>query len=217
MAIGHIGATAGTLTSPTGPLVDLANGVPNVDAVIGDHTDQQVLTTARTACSSTENRSKGLRFTRVRLVIDPGKDGVVYKTADFHKPWNIGVTPDAAIQAKIDDLNAQLAPIFNTVIGKLDEGDPARGPVRPRRRAARANRSSATSSQTRSRRRTATDFAITNSGGLRADLTCPTADLAGDFCSAFTPPPFPISRGQVLGGAAVRQHRRSRSRSTAPS
>ena len=43
-----------------------------------------------------------------------------------------------------------------------------------------------------------TDFAITNSGGLRADLTCPTTDLADDFCPAFTPPPFPITRGQVL-------------------
>ena len=45
----------------------------------------------------TENRSKGLRFTRIRIVIGDGKDaGVVYKTADFHKPWNIGVTPDPA-------------------------------------------------------------------------------------------------------------------------
>jgi len=43
-----------------------------------------------------------------------------------------------------------------------------------------------------------TDFAITNSGGLRADLTCPTTDNPSDFCPAYTPPPFPISRGQVL-------------------
>ena len=66
----------------------------------------------------TENRSKGLRFTRVRLVIGPGKEGVVYKTADFHKPFDIGVTPNAPIQAKIDALQAQLAPIFNTVVGQ---------------------------------------------------------------------------------------------------
>ncbi len=43
------------------------------------------------------------------------------------------------------------------------------------------------------------EFAITNSGGLRADLTCPTTDNPDDFCPAFTPPPFPITRGQVLG------------------
>jgi 2',3'-cyclic-nucleotide 2'-phosphodiesterase (5'-nucleotidase family) len=43
------------------------------------------------------------------------------------------------------------------------------------------------------------EFAITNSGGLRADLTCPTTDNPDDFCPAFTPPPYPITRGQVLG------------------
>ena len=43
-----------------------------------------------------------------------------------------------------------------------------------------------------------TDFAITNSGGLRADLTCPTTDIPGDFCPPYTPPPYPITRGQVL-------------------
>ena len=43
------------------------------------------------------------------------------------------------------------------------------------------------------------DFAITNSGGLRADLTCPTTDIATDFCPPYTtPPPFPITRGQIL-------------------
>jgi 2',3'-cyclic-nucleotide 2'-phosphodiesterase (5'-nucleotidase family) len=42
------------------------------------------------------------------------------------------------------------------------------------------------------------EFAITNSGGLRADLTCPTTDSPDDFCPAYTPPPFPITRGQVL-------------------
>jgi 2',3'-cyclic-nucleotide 2'-phosphodiesterase (5'-nucleotidase family) len=42
-------------------------------------------------------------------------------------------------------------------------------------------------------------FALTNSGGLRADLTCPTTDNPDDFCPAYTPPPFPITRGSVLG------------------
>jgi 2',3'-cyclic-nucleotide 2'-phosphodiesterase (5'-nucleotidase family) len=42
------------------------------------------------------------------------------------------------------------------------------------------------------------DFAITNSGGLRSELTCPTTDSTSDFCPAYTPPPFPITLGQVL-------------------
>ena len=125
VAIGHLGATEGTLTAPIGPLMDLANGVSNVDVVIGDHTDQQALTKTAGGVLVTENRSKGLRFTRVRIVIGDGKDGVVYKTADFHKPWDIGVTPDPAIQAVITDLIAQLAPIFNTLVGKSTVGHPA--------------------------------------------------------------------------------------------
>jgi 2',3'-cyclic-nucleotide 2'-phosphodiesterase (5'-nucleotidase family) len=44
-----------------------------------------------------------------------------------------------------------------------------------------------------------TDFAITNAGGLRANLTCPAVDIPGDFCPPFTPGLYPITRGQVLG------------------
>src|SRR5262249_55162385 len=92
IAIGNLGATAGTLTAPTGPVVALADNVQKVSAVIGDHTDFQVLATRPNGVLVTENRSKGIRFTRVRLVFGPGSDGIVYKTADFHKPWDIGVT-----------------------------------------------------------------------------------------------------------------------------
>src|SRR5262249_24218218 len=39
------GATSGTLSNPSGPLVNLADKVVNVDAVLGDHTDVQVIAT----------------------------------------------------------------------------------------------------------------------------------------------------------------------------
>ncbi len=42
------------------------------------------------------------------------------------------------------------------------------------------------------------DFALTNSGGIRANLTCPIVDIPSDFCPAYTPPPFPITRGQLF-------------------
>jgi len=200
VAMGHLGATAGTLTAPTGPLVDLADQVRNVDAVIGDHTDQQVLTTRPNGVLTTENRSKGIRFTRVRLVIGPGKEGVVYKTADFHKPWDIGVTPDADIQAKIDALNAQLAPILNTVIGTSTRFIPradACGNSLGRTCESLVG-DVVTDSMRDKYSPIGIEFAITNSGGLRSDLTCPTSDISGDFCPAYTPPPFPITRGQVL-------------------
>jgi 2',3'-cyclic-nucleotide 2'-phosphodiesterase (5'-nucleotidase family) len=200
VAIGHLGATAGTLTSPMGPLVDLADNVQNVDAVIGDHTDVQVLTTRPNGVLVTENRSKGIRFTRVRLVIDTSSKAVVYKTADFHKPWDIGITPDPAIQAKIDALNAQLGPILNTVIGSstkfIPRADQCGGSTG---RTCESLVGNVVADAMRVQYApTGVQFSITNSGGLRADLTCPTTDNPSDFCPAYTPPPFPITRGQVL-------------------
>jgi 2',3'-cyclic-nucleotide 2'-phosphodiesterase (5'-nucleotidase family) len=43
-----------------------------------------------------------------------------------------------------------------------------------------------------------TDFAITNSGGLRDALTCPAAGGGSGFCPAATQPPYLITRGQVF-------------------
>jgi 2',3'-cyclic-nucleotide 2'-phosphodiesterase (5'-nucleotidase family) len=120
VVMGHDGAIAGTISNPTGPLFSLSDNVTGVDVVIGDHTDFQVVSRRPNGVLTTENRSKGLRFTRVRLVIDPSTKSVVYSTADFHKPWNIGVTPDPTIQARIDDLNNQLKPIFTGSSASLD-------------------------------------------------------------------------------------------------
>ena len=200
VAIGHLGATAGTPAAPTGPLVDLADNVVGVDAVIGDHTDFQFVSTRPNGVLVTENKSKGVRFSRLRLTIDPSSGKVVYKTADFHKPWDIGVTPDPQIQARINALNAQLAPILGTTIGSATKFIP------------RSDQCGETTGRTceslvgnvvaDSMRATyssiGVQFAITNSGGLRADLTCPTSDNPDDFCPAYTPPPYPITRGQVL-------------------
>ena len=135
--MGHLGATAGSLTAPTGPAVDLADapGIQRLDAVVADHTDQQALSFRPNGVLLTENRSKGLRFTRLRLVADPDQNKVVYKTADFHRPWNIGVTPDPAIQARINQLNAQLAPILGTADRNVGRGRASRRQVRTTRRA----------------------------------------------------------------------------------
>jgi len=197
VAFGHLGATSGTINSPTGPLIDLADGVQNVDVVIGDHSDFQVLTTRPNGVLVTENRSKGSRFTRVRLVLDPSTKSVIYKTADYHRPWDIGITADPDIQARIDDLNAQMAPILSVVIGSSTVFIPRTDSCG--NTAGRTCESLVGNVTADAMRNTyGTDFAITNSGGLRAALTCPTTNDPFDFCPPYTPPPYPISRGQVL-------------------
>ena len=201
VVMGHDGATAGTLTAPTGPLVDLANQLTGVDVLIGDHTDFQVLATVN-GILVVENRSKGVRFTRVRLIVDTNTKEVVYKTADFHKPWALGVTPDPAIQARIDALNAIISPILDDVVGSSSRFIPRADACG--NSAGRTCESLVGNVVTDSLRTAfpttspAVDFAITNSGGLRADLTCPTTDSPTDFCPPYTPPPYPITKGQVV-------------------
>ncbi len=200
IVIGHDGATAGTLTSPTGPLIDLADQLTGVDAVIGDHTNFQVLTTRPNGTLVTENLSKGVRFTRLRLVLDASTKTVVYKSADFHKPWTIGVTPDPAIQARIDDLNAQLTPILGRVIGSSTV-EILRADVcgRVDGRLCESLVGDTTTDAMRAKYAPiGVEFAITNSGGLRDALTCPPAGGGAGLCPAYTPPPYLITRGQVL-------------------
>jgi 2',3'-cyclic-nucleotide 2'-phosphodiesterase (5'-nucleotidase family) len=203
IAVGHLGGDGGTVTSPNlnSPLMQFASGLNGVDAVIGGHTHTQYIT-SQGGKLIVENLNYGLRFTRIRLVVDTNTKAVIYKTADFHKPWNIGVTPDPAIQAMIDELNIQLAPILNPLVGESTR-------VIPRADACGNSNGRTCESLVGDltadalRVTTGTDFAITNSGGLRANLTCPTTDNPSDYCPAdlypFPAGLYPITRGQVLG------------------
>ncbi len=197
VAVGHIGGDGTDVFNPTGTLVNLADSLSGVDAVLGGHTHAQYLTYRPDGKLVAESPNSGQRFTRIRLTVDTSTKSVIYRTADHHKPWDIGVTADPEIQAMIDDLSAQLAPIFNTVIGSSSVRIPrADSCGRADGRLCESLIGDLTADALRTTY--GTDFAITNSGGLRADLTCPSSDLANDFCPPFTPPPYPITRGQVL-------------------
>ena len=197
IAVGHMGGDGTGVFNPTGALVDLANSLTGVDAVLGGHTHSEYITYLSNGTLVTEVPNAGLLFNRIRLTIDTNMKGVIYKTADYHKPWDIGVTPDPTIQAKIDQLNTLLAPLLSVVIGNSTRFIPRADACG--RSDGRLCESLIGNVTTDALRKTYnTDFAIENSGGLRADLTCPTTDNLSDFCPAFTPPPYPISRGQVL-------------------
>ena len=114
------------------PLIDLADSLTGVDAVLGGHTHTQYITYPPNGMLVTENPNAGHRFTRIRLTVDTNTKKVIYKTADYHKPWNIGVTPDPAIQAMIDDLNAAAGADLQHGDRQLDGYSPARRFLRPR-------------------------------------------------------------------------------------
>jgi len=200
IVMGHDGAVDGSVTNPTGPLIQLADQLTGVDAVIGDHTNFQVNTVRPNGTLVTENLSKGARFTRVRLVVDSSVGKVVYKTADYHKPWNIGVTPDPTIQADINDLNTQLQPLLGVVEGSSNV-EILRSDVcgRADGRLCESLVGDVTTDAMRTKYTSiGVEFAITNSGGLRDRLTCPAAGGGTGFCPPSSPPPYPITRGQIL-------------------
>lgn len=198
IAITHMGITE--RESGTGPLTDFAQRVNGFDMIIGDHTDFQFEATINGALVI-ENRSKGVTYSTTDIVVEqrPGKGNhrVVSMANQFHTPFATGVTPDPAVEEMLAPFRAEIAPILAEVLGSSTVAVP---------RADSCGRADGRLCESlignvvtdAMRLRYGTDFAITNSGGIRADLTCPTVDLATDSCDPFTPPPHPITRGQTL-------------------
>jgi 2',3'-cyclic-nucleotide 2'-phosphodiesterase (5'-nucleotidase family)/predicted AlkP superfamily phosphohydrolase/phosphomutase len=196
LAVGHEGAWTGTLTNPTGPLIDIIDAAKGIDVAIGGHTDTQVLATRPNGVLMVEDRDKGALFTRIRIVYDDISHTVVYKTADIHHPWNIGVAPDPTIQQEIDALNRSVQPILGTVIGTAGAPIPQSDACgTPNGRTCESLEGDLVTDALRAAY--GTDFALANSGSLRAPLTCPAADLPNDFCGPNVPA-HAITRGQVL-------------------
>jgi 2',3'-cyclic-nucleotide 2'-phosphodiesterase (5'-nucleotidase family) len=194
IALGHMGATGGAITAPTGPVVDVAKQLTGVDVVVADHTDFQVSAVLPTGVLLVENRSKGVMFTRVRVVVDAASGELIYRTADHHRPWVIGVSPDPVIAERLDQLQEELAPTLGQVIGSATKVIPRSDSCGME--TGRTCESLIGDVITDAMRVTyETDFAITNSGGIRADLTCPPE--GGDFCPTGGEP-NQITEGQVL-------------------
>jgi 2',3'-cyclic-nucleotide 2'-phosphodiesterase (5'-nucleotidase family) len=181
--------------NPFGELIDFADSVGGFDVIFGDHTDIEYRGIHGKAVVSM-NRSKGITYSRTTLTVDPQNGRVIDRSVDFVTPTAAAVTPDPAIVAMLQPFRDQLGPIFRTQVGESTVFVP---------RADRCGRGDGRLCEslignviTDAMRLTyGTDFAITNSGGIRADLTCPVEDNPADFCDPYTPPPYPITRGQV--------------------
>jgi 2',3'-cyclic-nucleotide 2'-phosphodiesterase (5'-nucleotidase family) len=178
-----------------GELIDFAEAVnPDlIDVIVGDHTDF-AYSNVHNGIVVVENRSKGATWARINMTVGgPPADAEVV----IEQPLTAAVPPDPAVQELIDDLTAQLAPILGTVIGNSTVAIPRSDSCG--RADGRLCESLIGNYVTDSMRATySTDLAITNSGGLRDALTCPPAGGGNGFCPPSVPPPFPITRGQVL-------------------
>ncbi len=200
--VAHMGVTGFDADgNPTGPLVDLANGVSGFDLILGDHTNVEFVGEIN-GTTVVENRSRGRTYARIDMTVQQGakkKDPstVTSLSVDLVDPVSSAVTPDQAIVDFLEPLRTELEGILGTVIGQSTVFIPRADACG--QSAGRSCESLVGNVVTDSMRdRYGTDFAITNSGGLRADLTCPTVDNPTDFC----PPPdggdHEITAGSVL-------------------
>jgi 2',3'-cyclic-nucleotide 2'-phosphodiesterase (5'-nucleotidase family) len=197
VAITHLGVTGFDADGNAfGPLIDFAQSVGGFDVIFGDHTNVEFSGVINEALV-VENRSKGRTYARVDLTVRPKNGSVLSRSVAFVDPVSTAVIPDPNVVALLDPLRAELRVLLGNVIGESTVFIP---------RADACGRldgrlcESLVGNLTTDAMRTiyGTDFAVTNSGGLRADLTCPLVDSATDFCPPNSPPNFQITDGQVL-------------------
>ena len=194
VAITHLGVT-GINGVAVGPLIDFAEGVNGFDLILGDHTNVEFSGEINDALV-VENRSRGRTYARITITANR-KGEVFAKSVEFVEPVSADVTPDPEIVAFLDPLRAQLSVLLSGVIGqstveilRSDDCGQSSG------RHCESLIGDVVADAMRDRY--STDFAMMNSGGLRADLTCPDPDVGGDFCPAPDGGDLEITDGTVL-------------------
>ncbi len=198
VAITHMGIEGRDATNQAfGPLVDFAEGLSGFQLVVGDHTN--FLYEARiNGALVVENLSKSLSYSRIDLVVRRGTGQVQSITNTFVTPTAAAVTGDPAVTNMLTPYRTALAPILGVQLGDSSVVIPRSDKCgRADGRLCESLLGNVVTDAMLAH--TGATLALTNSGGLRANLTCPAVDSPTDFCPAFTAPPYPITRGQTFG------------------
>jgi len=203
VVIAHMGVTSfDEVGEPVGPIIDLANGVRGVDVIFGDHTGVEYSGVVN-GIQVVENESRGRTYARVTMTAKlsnaTGERRVQVKNvqSEFVDPVSDAVVPDQAIVDYLAPLRAELDVLLSEVVGTSEVFIPRADSCG--QSAGRTCESLVGDVVTDAMRVTYdTDFAVTNSGGLRADLTCPEIDSDTDFCAAQDGAPYDITAGQIL-------------------
>lgn len=197
IAITHMGIEGRDSNNQgVGPLVDFANGLSGFDIVFGDHTNFMYQAEINGALVL-ENLSKGGTYSRTSITVRRGTAALISRSNTFVTPTASAVTPDPAVVAMLAPYRSALAPILGVQLGTSSVVVP---------RADICGRSDGRLCESligdivtdAMMAHTGATLALTNAGGLRANLTCPAVDNPTDFCPAFTTPPYPITRGQTF-------------------
>ncbi len=199
VGVAHMGVeTFDAEGAPAGPIIDLARAVEGVDLLLGDHTDVQWSGTVD-GVPVVESYSRGRSWSRTTITWDPAAGRVTDVAIEHLTADATTIAPDPAVVAMLAPYRAQLIDALGIVEGtasaEILRADACGGET------GRLCPSAIGELITDALRATyGTQIALMNSGGIRADLTCPLDDLATDTCPPVEPGgPIPITFGQVLG------------------
>jgi 5'-nucleotidase len=200
VAITHMGIE--DRVAGTGPLTDFAHAVTGFDVIIGDHTDFQYENTINGALVL-ENKSKSLTYSVTELTVEKrlGKahDRIIATTNEFVTPFVASVTPDPAVATMLAPFRTALAPILSVVVGTSTDPIPRSDSCGTGNGRTCESLIGNVITDAMLAHFPDADFAITNSGGIRANLTCPLTDTPTDFCAAQPNPDLiQITRGQTF-------------------
>ncbi|MGO1061071.1 bifunctional metallophosphatase/5'-nucleotidase [Planococcus sp. FY231025] len=150
-------------TGATGESVALANTVHDeVDIILGahNHAYSDAIVDNKLVV---QGYSYGTAFTDIDLVIDPKTKDIVQKSAEVVTTFHAGIEPDAEVKAMVDGYKATVAPLIDREVGTASEAITKSGD---------ASGESALGNLIADSQRDAmaTDFALMNPGGIRADL-----------------------------------------------
>ncbi len=156
--IGHTPAETDSSRHASGDLARLARGVPGVDLWMGGHSHNYVLDEIGGATVMIPG-SQGQAIGVCDLTVDPVARRVVERSSRIVSTYADEVTPDSTLAARLQVWNASVAAIAATPIGRS-----ARALTRSRDATLGNVVTDAMRTEVKA------DVAITNSGGLRADL-----------------------------------------------
>jgi 2',3'-cyclic-nucleotide 2'-phosphodiesterase (5'-nucleotidase family) len=182
----HQGATLGAnaidgrpAAAWEGPIVEIVNQLQDttIDLVLAGHT-HRIANTMVGHIPVAEGLNAGVSYSVAQLLVKG--DDVVWTGAATRVAFNIGVTPRADVKAIVDAANAETAVLRNQVIGSQ--------PADIRRDPTRLNESAMGNlvADIMRAKYPGVDAALTNSGGLRADLLVSPPSSANEAVGEIT-------------------------------
>jgi 2',3'-cyclic-nucleotide 2'-phosphodiesterase/3'-nucleotidase len=159
VGVGHIPGNSDSLRRPTGDIARLARGVPGVDVWYGGHSHNQIVGEVNgvpTMISGAHGEVIGV----CDLVTDPVRHRVIEHRFRLETVYADELPPDSAMAARVERWNRDVGPLAGEVIGA------SAAPV------TRSGGENLIGELVSDAMRTGPgiDIAMTNSGGLRADL-----------------------------------------------